>query len=55
VIDPLTVDHGLINQESLTIDSSGTPHLIISYVPGRFTQCVSNFVAQRRSFGRHFT
>jgi hypothetical protein len=54
VIDPLSVDHGLINQESLTIDSTGTPHVIISYVPGRFTQCVSNFVAQRRSFGRAF-
>jgi hypothetical protein len=54
VIDPLSVDHGLINQESLTIDSTGTPHVIISYVPGRFTQCVSNFVAQRRSSGRAF-
>jgi hypothetical protein len=54
VIDPLTVDHALINQESMTIDSTGTPHVIISYVPGRFTQCVSNFVAQRRSFGRAF-
>jgi hypothetical protein len=54
VVDPLSVDHGLINQESLTVDSTGTPHVIISYVPGRFTQCVSNYVAQRRSFGRAF-
>jgi hypothetical protein len=54
VIDPLSVDHGLINQESMTIDSTGAPHVIISYVPGRFTQCVSNFVTQRRSFGRAF-
>ena len=54
VIDPLSVDHALINQESLTIDSTGAPHVIISYVPGRFTQCVSNYVAQRRSFGRAF-
>jgi hypothetical protein len=54
VIDPLSVDHALINQESLTADSTGTPHVIISYVPGRFTQCVSDFVAQRRSFGRAF-
>jgi hypothetical protein len=54
VIDPLSVDHGLINQESLAIDSTDTPHVIISYVPGRFTQCVSNFVAQRRSSGRVF-
>jgi hypothetical protein len=54
VIDPLNVDHGLINQESQAVDSTGTPHAIISYVPGRFTQCVSNFVAQRRSWGRAF-
>jgi hypothetical protein len=54
VIDPLSVDHGLINQESQAIDSTGIPHVIISYVPGRFTQCVSNYVAQRRSFGRAF-
>ena len=38
----------------MTIDSTGTPHVIISYVPGRFTQCVSDFVAQRRSSGRAF-
>jgi BNR repeat-containing family member len=54
VVDPLSVDHALINQESMTIDSTGTPHVIISYVPGRFTQCVSSFVAQRRSSGRAF-
>jgi hypothetical protein len=54
VIDPLSVDHGLINQESQAIDSTGNPHVIISYVPGRFTQCVSNYVAQRRSSGRAF-
>src|ERR1043165_4048711 len=54
VIDPLSVDHALINQESMTIDSTGAPHVIISYVPGRFTQCVSDFTAQRRSSGRAF-
>lgn len=54
VVDPLSVDHGLINQESQAIDAAGNPHIIISYVPGRFTQCVSNYVAQRRSFGRAF-
>jgi len=54
VVDPLSVDHGLINQESQAIDSAGNPHVIISYVPGRFTQCVSNYVAQRRSSGRAF-
>jgi hypothetical protein len=54
VVDPLNVDHALINQESEAIDSAGAPHVIISYVPGRFTQCVSDFVAQRRSFARAF-
>ena len=54
VVDPLSVDHGLINQESQAYDSTGNPHVIVSYVPGRFTQCVSNYVQQRISFGRSF-
>jgi hypothetical protein len=54
VVDPLTVDHALINQESQAVDSAGDPHVIVSYVPGRFTQCVSNFVQQRISSGRAF-
>jgi hypothetical protein len=54
VVDPLNVDHALINQESQAVDSAGQPHAIISYVPGRFTQCVSDFVGQRRSSGRAF-
>jgi len=54
VVDPLTVDHGLINQESQAVDAAGNPHVVISYVPGRFTQCVSNVVQQRTSFGRAF-
>ena len=54
VVDPLNVDHGLINQESQAIDSAGNPHVIVSYVPGRFTQCVSNFVSQRISYARAF-
>jgi hypothetical protein len=54
VVDPLSVDHALINQESQAIDSAGNPHVIISYVPGRFTQCVSNFVTQRQASGRAF-
>jgi hypothetical protein len=54
VVDPLSVDHALINQESQAIDSAGNPHVIISYVPGRFTQCVSNYVTQRQSSGRAF-
>jgi hypothetical protein len=54
VVDPLNVDHGLINQESQAVDSAGNIHAIISYVPGRFTQCVSDYVGQRRTYGRAF-
>jgi hypothetical protein len=54
VVDPINADHALINQESLAVDSTGQPHVIISYVPGRFGQCVSNFTSQRRSSGRAF-
>jgi hypothetical protein len=54
VVDPLNVDHALINQESQAIDSAGNPHVIISYVPGRFGQCVANFVTWRRQYGRAF-
>lgn len=54
VVDPLNVDHALINQESQAIDSTGAIHVIISYVPGRFTQCVSNFETQRPQFARAF-
>ena len=54
VVDPLDVNHALINQESQAVDSQGRPHVIISYVPGRFTQCVSDFVGQRRSYGYAF-
>ncbi len=28
--------------------------MAISYVPGRFTQCVTNFTSQRRSYARPF-
>ncbi len=54
VVDPLSVDHGLINQESQAIDSTGRPHVVISYVPGRFTQCVTNYVQNRISYARAF-
>ncbi|MDP9795843.1 hypothetical protein J2S43_004355 [Catenuloplanes nepalensis] len=54
VVDPLGVDHGLINQESQAADSAGQPHVVISYVPGRFTQCVTNYVRDRVSYGRAF-
>ncbi|HEX8630882.1 MAG TPA: BNR repeat-containing protein [Catenuloplanes sp.] len=54
VVDPLSPDHGLINQESQAVDSAGQPHVIISYVPGRFGQCVTNYAADRTRNGRAF-
>jgi hypothetical protein len=54
VVDPLSPDHGLMNQESQAIDSAGTPHVIISYVPGRFTQCVTGYAADRTRWARTF-
>ncbi|KJK48315.1 Tat pathway signal sequence domain protein [Lentzea aerocolonigenes] len=54
VADPLDPNHGLMNQESQAVDTSGRPHVVISYVPGRFTQCVSNYAQQRAQYGRTF-
>jgi hypothetical protein len=54
VVDPLSVDHALMNQKSQAVDAAGRPHVIISYVPGRFTQCVTSYAAQRAQFGRVF-
>ncbi|ROP36496.1 BNR repeat-containing protein [Saccharothrix texasensis] len=54
VADPLDPNHGLMNQEGQGADSTGTPHVVISYVPGRFTQCVSNYAQQRTRYGRTF-
>jgi hypothetical protein len=54
VVDPLGVDHALMNQESQAVDSTGQPHVVISYVPGRFTQCVTDYSAQRKADGRTF-
>ncbi len=54
VADPLDPNHGLINQESQAVDSTGALHVIISYVPGRFTQCVTSYAAQRKANGRTF-
>jgi hypothetical protein len=54
VADPLDPNHGLMNQEGQAADSAGTPHVVISYVPGRFTQCVSNYSQQRTQYGRTF-
>lgn len=54
VVDPLDPNHGLMNQESQAIDSAGTPHVIISYVPGRFTQCVTEYAPDRTRWARTF-
>ncbi|MFF9275802.1 BNR repeat-containing protein [Streptomyces griseosporeus] len=54
VVDPLNPDHSLMNQESQATDSAGRPHAIISYVPGRFGQCTTDYVADRTAHGRAF-
>lgn len=54
VVDPLNPDHSLMNQESQATDSTGLPHAIISYVPGRFGQCTTNYVTDRTNNGRAF-
>jgi BNR repeat-containing family member len=54
VVDPLDPNHGLINQESMAMSAAGRPHVIISYVPGRFTQCVTGYAADRTRWGRVF-
>ncbi|KAJ3547477.1 hypothetical protein NMY22_g1636 [Coprinellus aureogranulatus] len=35
IVDSLNADHGLMNQESQDVDSTGQIHAIISYVPGK--------------------
>jgi hypothetical protein len=54
VVDPLNPDHSLMNQESQWTDSAGLPHAIISYVPGRFGQCTTDYVGDRTANGRAF-
>ncbi|WP_369393877.1 BNR repeat-containing protein [Streptomyces sp. CG1] len=54
VVDPLGPDHSLMNQESQAVDSAGRPHAIISYVPGRFGPCTTDYVADRIAHGRAF-
>ncbi|MER5467778.1 BNR repeat-containing protein [Streptomyces sp. NPDC002685] len=54
VVDSLNPDHSLMNQESQATDSAGLPHAIISYVPGRFGQCTTNYVTDRTANGRAF-
>lgn len=54
VVDPLNADHALMNQEHQATDSAGRPHALISYVPGRFGQCVTDYVAGRVAHARPF-
>ncbi|WP_109003676.1 BNR repeat-containing protein [Streptomyces rishiriensis] len=54
VVDALDPDHSLMNQESQATDSAGRPHAIISYVPGRFGQCTTDYVGDRTAHGRAF-
>ncbi|MFJ3305251.1 BNR repeat-containing protein [Streptomyces sp. NPDC086549] len=54
VVDSLNPDHSLMNQESQATDSTGLPHAIISYVPGRFGQCTTDYVSDRTANGRAF-
>jgi hypothetical protein len=54
VVDSLNPDHALMNQESQAVDSGNLPHALISYVPGRFTQCVTDYVAGRTAYARPF-
>jgi hypothetical protein len=54
VVDPINADHALMNQESQAIDAHGYPHILVSYVPGRFTQCTTDWAADRVAHGRVF-
>ncbi|KAF9054828.1 hypothetical protein BJ165DRAFT_1337991 [Panaeolus papilionaceus] len=54
IVDSLNADHGLMNQESQDVDSAGQIHAIISYVPGRFTQCVTSYQNDRIAYARPF-
>ncbi|MEV4313650.1 BNR repeat-containing protein [Actinocrispum sp. NPDC049592] len=54
IVDPLDPNHGLMNQESQAVDGAGLMHVAISYVPGRFTQCVTSYAADRTRWARAF-
>ncbi|MFE9746805.1 BNR repeat-containing protein [Saccharothrix saharensis] len=54
LIDQLGPDHALMNQESQGVDSTGTPHVVISYVPERLVPRVSDYSAQRAEHARTF-
>lgn len=54
VVDPLPLNYALMNQESQAVDSAGNPHVMISYRPGRFGHCSTDFVQDRRDNGYAF-
>ncbi|MFP3989592.1 BNR repeat-containing protein [Streptomyces sp. E11-3] len=54
IADPIDPDHSLMNQESQATDSANRPHALISYVPGRFGQCTTDYVNDRTANGRAF-
>ncbi|MCY9784322.1 BNR repeat-containing protein [Nocardiopsis sp. EMB25] len=54
VVDPLPLNYALMNQESQAVDSEGNPHVVISYRPGRFGHCSTDFVRDRRDQGYAF-
>jgi hypothetical protein len=54
IVDSLNPDHALMNQESQAVDSNNLPHALISYVPGRFGQCITDYVAGRIAYARPF-
>ncbi|KAH7107823.1 hypothetical protein BKA62DRAFT_740536 [Auriculariales sp. MPI-PUGE-AT-0066] len=47
IVDSLNADHALMNQESQAADSTNLPHVVISYVPGRFGQCITSYESGR--------
>ncbi|TQM85002.1 putative BNR repeat neuraminidase [Saccharothrix saharensis] len=54
LVDHLGPDHALMNQESQGVDSTGTPHVVISYVPERLVPRVSDYSPQRTDHARTF-
>ncbi|MCP4541025.1 MAG: Tat pathway signal sequence domain protein, partial [Chloroflexi bacterium] len=57
IVDEISINAALANQESQAIDGNGLFHTIVSYVPERFwddqgTLCVTDFAAARLANGR---
>jgi hypothetical protein len=54
VVDPLGPHHALMNQESQAIDAHGLPHALVSYVPDRYMDRVTDYVRDRVRHARAF-